>query len=252
MISAASALDFPLMILRFLIHLYGAPRRIVINRGIVLTVKPKRSVIAGCAFADIMMFLVMRIVDAAVTKAAPSAFPAVVADDYQILVCAHEKQAARVAMCAHQAAIAAFGEAMLPVSEKKLVLVYSHDGVAAELCEFCPTLTKSRSCATRNLGIDFTLKGKRRTAVFEARLAKVATKFLKIRMMRRAGVDTPNYVISLINAGQVYGAECIGASPSQVKRRRRHAHRHIVKSSAGRSATLDFSLSRAKVSALDP
>jgi len=43
-----------------------------------------------------------------------------------------------------------------------------------------------------------------------------------------AGGDTPNYVISLFNSGQVYGAEYIGASPSQVKKRRRHAHRNML------------------------
>ena len=67
-----------------------------------------------------------------------------------------------------------------------------------------------------------------------------------------AGVDTPNYVISLVNSGQVCGADCIGASPSQVMKRRRYAQRNIVRSSAGRSATIDSALSRAKTSALDP
>ena len=86
-------------------------------------------------------------------------------------------------MYAHRAVTNAFDKALLPVSEKKLVLVYSDDGVVAELCDFCPTLEKARSSTARNLGIDFTLEGRRRTAVFEARLGKVASKFLKIRRM---------------------------------------------------------------------
>jgi len=118
------------------------------------------------------MFIVIRIVDAAVLEADPTAYPAVVADDYQIMVCAHRNQAVRAALCAHQAAMSAFENALLPISSKKLVLVYSDDGVAAELCDFYSTLVKSRASTARNLGIDFTLKCRRRAAVFEARLGK--------------------------------------------------------------------------------
>ena len=62
-VQAAVALEFPLLILRFLICLYSLSRDVVIGRGIIRSSRPVRSVVAGCTFADIMMFLVMRIIN---------------------------------------------------------------------------------------------------------------------------------------------------------------------------------------------
>ncbi len=77
---------------------------------------PKRSAVAGCAFADLCMFVVMRSVVDSVLAVVPSALCAVVADDFQIMLIG--KVAAVVARfkLAFDAALAAFEAHMLPVA----------------------------------------------------------------------------------------------------------------------------------------
>ena len=103
--------------------MYALKRYVVIGKGIVRTSVPVRFAVAGCTFADIMLFLVMRIVDAKIKKAAPLAQTAVVADDFQILVRRRREQAIRITLAAHNAARRAFDDVGLPVSAQKQVLI---------------------------------------------------------------------------------------------------------------------------------
>ena len=228
-VDAAHQLEFPIVLLRFLINLYGQIRHIIIGRGIVCRATPVRSAVAGCAFADIVMFLIMKVVDAKVRSAAPLAFTAVVADDYQVMVCRHKDQAVRVAFAAHDAVKKAFRDAKLPLADSKVAFLSSDKEAGDELCAIAPCLHGRRKQVARNLGIDFTLGKVRRTAVFDARLKKVAKRFLKLRRMRNAGAPMPTYVVSCINSAQTYGGECLGAAPSQIAVRKRNAQRHIIK-----------------------
>ena len=248
---AATELEFPMALLRFLIHLYGCVRRIVIGKGIVRLSKPKISVLAGCVFADIMMFLVMTGIDSKVRKAAPLAQAAVVADDYQLLICKPREQAIRILLRAHAACVKAFNAVGLPVSAKKQILVSSDGTAAADIADADPSLMASRRQTARNLGIDYTLGRRRYTLVFAGRVHKTKKKFLKIKAIRSVGVDSSHYVVSIINSSHTYGSDCIGASPSQVKKCRAAAHRGVTRSPTGRSATFDLALSRAQPTALD-
>ena len=110
----------------------------VIGKGVVRTCLPIRSVVAGCTFADIMMFLVMTGIDTCVRKAAPLAQAAVVADDYQLLVCKPREQAIRIMLRAHAACTAAFNSVGLHVSVKKQILVTSDESAAADLVDVEP------------------------------------------------------------------------------------------------------------------
>ena len=107
------------MLLRFILSLYAITRYVVIGKGIVRSSVPVRSTVAGCTFADIMMFLVMRIVDDKVRWAAPLAHTAVVADDFQVLVCRRREHAIRIPLAAHNAARRAFEDVGLPVAAKQ-------------------------------------------------------------------------------------------------------------------------------------
>ena len=60
--------------------LHSAPRDIVIGHDTGRTVMPLRSVVAGCAFANIMMLLLMRSIDIQIRAEASQAMVAVVAD----------------------------------------------------------------------------------------------------------------------------------------------------------------------------
>ena len=252
LLEAAKQLSFPLMLLRFLIHLYSSTRHIIIGKGIVRVTQPRRSVVAGCTFADIMMFLVMKIIDAKVRRAAPAAFTAVVADDFQFLVIRSKDLAISTTLAAHAATRKAFLEAGLPISVKKQVLLGSDEKALAEIVRADETLNGSRRRTARNLGVDFTLGKRRYTMVFAARALKSKKKILKIRTIRAVGVDTSHYVTSLINSGHMYAMDCIGASPSQIRICRRAAHRGTTRNPAGRSATFDLALGRARATLLEP
>ena len=156
----------------------------VIGKGIVRTSQPVRSTVAGCTFADIMMFLVMKVVDKKVREAAPPAHSAVVADDYQILVCRPREQAMRITLAAHNATRSVFAAMRLPVSEKKQILMASDELVAKEVAAADATLKKSRRRTARNLGVDFTLGRRRYTAVFAARAFKTRKKIIKLKIVR--------------------------------------------------------------------
>ena len=72
---------FPLGLLRFLFQMYQSERLIIIGAGIAAVARPKKSIVAGCSFADIMLFLIMVVVEAELHLAVPRALIAVVADD---------------------------------------------------------------------------------------------------------------------------------------------------------------------------
>ena len=111
-----------------------------------------------------MMFLLMLAVDTHIAQAAPSVHRAVVADDYQILVTHPLDEAVRSAVEAHAAALHAFKNVMLPVSAKKLALVGFDASVTKALAKLDPALASCAKTTTRNLGVDFTFRGIRRTA----------------------------------------------------------------------------------------
>ena len=160
-----------------------------------------------------MMFLVMKVVDDNVRKAAPLAYAAVVADDYQILVCRPREQAIRITLMAHNAARKAFAAVGLPVSAKKQVLLASDESVTKDTADADATLGDSRRKTARNLGVDFTLGKKRYTAVFAARALKTRKKIIKLKTMRGTGVDTSHYVVSLVNSATPTAATVL-APPS--------------------------------------
>ena len=61
---------------------YTATRTIIIGQAIVRIVAPIRSVVAGCTFADLMMFAVMRSAVDTITLAVPQVLAVVVADNF--------------------------------------------------------------------------------------------------------------------------------------------------------------------------
>ena len=56
---AARTLGFPIVLLRFLLRLYVVRRHVVIGNGIARSSSAMRSSMAGCTFADLVIFLVM-------------------------------------------------------------------------------------------------------------------------------------------------------------------------------------------------
>ena len=120
--ACARRIAFPTAFLAFLVDIYMARRYVVIDNVVAASVCPNRFVLAGCSFADIMMFLLMMTVDLHVAQAAPTVHRGVVADDYQILVTHPLKEAVRCTVEAHAAATSAFMDLKLPVSAKKLAL----------------------------------------------------------------------------------------------------------------------------------
>ena len=141
---------------------------------------------------------------------------------------------------------------MLPMSAKKLALVDSDASVTRALTIRDPELASCAKTALQNLGVDFTLRGLRRTGVFEARMRKTAKKVLKLRQLRKTGVSTVNITAAVINSASVYGASCLGASLSKVRRRRAMTHLATTDHTNGRSVTMDLALTFISPVFLDP
>jgi len=160
-------LGFDPMLLRLLILMYKAERHVVIGIGIAKSSFPTCSVVAGCAFADVMMLGIMVMVDLMVAKVTDSlCLRAVVADDYQLLIMgtgvAFQERVVEVFDGTRQA----FGIARLPLSEKKLNFLASTGRWVSALEARRPDLMRYRTLSARNLGVDFTLRNKRSSKVF--------------------------------------------------------------------------------------
>jgi hypothetical protein len=80
----------------------------------------------------------------------------------------------------------------------------------------------------------------------------VADKTIKIKALRKIGVHTNRFAVSCISSATCYGAACLGASPSQIRRRRAISHTTTTIRCAGRSATFDLGLTKGKASVNDP
>jgi hypothetical protein len=200
-----------------------------------------------------MLFIVMLdVFDKVKCAASPSIHCAIVADDFQILAWGKGQQLVKDFAKCHLAAMKGFVEARLPVSVKKQARLDSDESTAQKLLRLVPSLAKARTTSTRNLGYDFSLKNNRRTAVFEARLCKVANKILKVKALRKIGVRTERFAVACISSATCYGAACLGASPSQIKKRRAISHTTTTIRCAGRSATFDIALTEGNAYVNDP
>ena len=76
---------FPQNLLKLLHRLHSATRIIVVENTVASVFEPLVSVVAGCAYADQMMFIMMVEIYSRVTAVTPAAHTAVVTDDFQIL-----------------------------------------------------------------------------------------------------------------------------------------------------------------------
>ena len=182
LIRAARKRGFPMDLLALLHSIHTTNRLVVVDGVVVDDVQPNISVVAGCACADLMMLLVMLDIDEDVKREEPGVMTAVVADDYQVLAVddvkpiamdsstigdnhgmykARDSQTKMVA--AVNATVSAFRRAHLPVADDKLVALASTRQLEKDLAVANPALAKSIAKQTRNLGIDFTLSGYRKT-----------------------------------------------------------------------------------------
>ena len=93
---------FVAIVLSTILRVYTGPMATLINCAGVASRFPRASVLPGCAFADIMMAIML--VDAldVLTARWPSSHPAIVADDVHILVTGRPESVAHVAASAHR------------------------------------------------------------------------------------------------------------------------------------------------------
>ena len=77
-------------------------------------------------------------------------------------------------------------------------------------------------------------------------------KVTKIRKLLSAGAKTRRFAVTVVGSAIKYGSGVIGASNSQITRRRAILHSCVTRRTAGRSATLDFMLTKGDHRTLDP
>jgi len=191
-------------------------------------------------------------IDAAVKMAVPTALTAVVADDYQILLMGDEKITQVKMVKAHAAAADAFNEAHLPTEGKKMALLATTRTALRGVVARAPHLGVAQVKTTRNVGYDFTLMKGRSMGIFAARYKKAVVKSKKVIKIKRANIDTRLITTASLNSMVCWGADCLGASPQQIRDRRRLIHCSVSANTMGRSATIDFALAKGKVRNLDP
>ena len=153
---------------------------------------------------------------------------------------------------ADKAATEAFADADLPVSVSKLNLLSSCAKTTELFLAKRPARRSALVNTARNLGVDFTLGPRRRTTVFNSRLIKALPKAVKIKKLLSTGAKTRRFAVTVVGSAIKYGCGVVGASDSQIRKRRALMHGCVVRRAAGRSATLDFMLTRGDHKTLDP
>ena len=198
------------------------------------------------------MFLVMLEVDGYIRYRVPSLTSAVVADDYQILVIEGPATIIVSFTLAAGVTLDALRAYDLPSALKKQATLASSLEVSKKIVKAMPLLKNTVTRTTRNLGVDFTLRGARLTPTFTARFRKATWTAAKMKKPKNAGVRTSRYVQSLVNATTCWGAAVTGASSFRLSMRRRLAHSLVVKQSKGRSRTADLLLDKIQPRTIDP
>ena len=255
----AVAVSFPQNLLKLLYRLHSNKRIILVEKTVAAESTPRVSVVAGCAYADQLMFVMMKEVDRRVRCMAPAARTAVVADDYQILSmddtpppCTKNKMAVNIQAEATATALKAFSDLDLSVAINKLATLATDTRTADDLISIVRSLKKSVARHARNLGVDFTLRKARRTSTFTARLSKATQKADRLVKARRRGVGTGQYARALLNSATCWGAAVTGALATQVRARRALIHRTVVRMPSGRSTTVDLNMMAKKPWTMDP
>ena len=259
LIRAAKKRWFPDDLLAFLYRIHSALRHVLVEGAVVDKVDPSISVVAGCACADLMMFLQMLDVDEDVNHEEPDVITAVVADDFQILAVddveglgVQAKSAQKKMVNAVSATLKSFMKAKLPVAKDKLAALASTRQLEKDLARQIPVLAKSLCKHTRSLGVDFTLRKSRCTPTFSARFKRTRKRAQRLKRAKEMQVDCSKVVASLVNAGTCWGASLTGASRPQVKSRRTLAHVITTKQPCGRNVTVDLALAKIAPFTADP
>ena len=105
-------------------------------------------------------------VDAKIHALSPRTHRAVVADDYQIMLTGDAEAIAEQLVEIDGTINDAFRELSLPVARAKLAVLASSAASVRVIAKRAPHLSVAVVSSSRNLGIDFTLKKKRRVTTF--------------------------------------------------------------------------------------
>ena len=255
---AAQVYSFPIDLMAFLLRLYGGVRYIMLGTRMAATAIPKLSVIAGCAFADCCMLLIMLTVNrriALATESIPNAsfLTATVADDLQIMVATSKDRIGKVAADTYRTITSVYRVLLLPLSAKKLCALGGRNTSKKQWDQLPREARAARVNTARNLGYDFTLGKKRTAKVANARTKSLMGRWTRIIQRRRKGMRTAYLVPTVINAKTCWDADVNGASDTKITESRRLAHAGVVKQGANRSVTIDLATDQhIKPQKLDP
>ena len=244
----------PMDLIAVLCCIHNARRLVIIDGAVIHDLRPMMSVVAGCAFADIFMYLAMNGMFENIRDVIPEAIHAVVADDYQFTIMGKPASIAQGAAKLNKAVTAEFDRLKLPRDNGKLMTLTTSNAVDVALKAAAPELRSAVVTSSRNLGIDFTLRRRRVTRVFEARLGKVKRNLIKLRQVLKASSwkRGTRFIHPTILAGSSWGAACLGVSRTQLETRRGLAHAAVARHPSGRSTTIDLALAAPKHWTLDP
>ena len=223
LITMAERFGYPLDVLRLVLRLYSTERPIIVFGFLAYSVRPNRSIVAGCTLADSLMLLLMKAVDALITAPlapsnvlrsglASSAFRAVVADDYQVFICSPPQLHSKRVEAAYNCATVAFSALDLPTHDKKLAIVTSDASLLKPptMRNRAPAATRKRTYdaihpTVRNLGADFTISRRRLTPVAKGRGARAKQIAIRLARLRPKGSLLAKVAPSLINATASFG-----------------------------------------------
>ena len=143
---------FDLGVLRFVLTLY-CTNRIIEVQGVATTPKRAvRSIVPGDSMADLFMTLCLLSAVDKVVKNYPSAHPAVLADDTQLLVYGSESHCSRTLADATKMLIEELeGGCLLTVSTEKLAVVASTKTLKTKIGKRYPRLKEAANKSARNL-----------------------------------------------------------------------------------------------------
>ena len=250
LIRIAEKRGFPADLLIFILNVHRSTRTVAIGARHVQKVCPSLSIIAGCVFADTMMYLMMTEVVDEVQAECPATEFAVVADDFQGLTVGRPEEVANDIVTIDNTTTRAFDRLDLPLAIKKSVGMVSDDATSKAISKRSPLLAKRLVGHGRNLGVDFSLKKKRSMVTMQARLVKTRRKVKKLSSLTKFS-STKRFVSPCVNSAAAWGVGVLGATDEQIRERRALGHRLLVRDPRGRSATIDFSLAGGRTRSLD-
>jgi hypothetical protein len=244
LVASAEKYGFNLKLLMFLLRVYRMPRCIRVGRAYTDVVSSSKTIVAGCAFADIMMMLALLPAIDNVAVTFPRLHLAVVVDDIQMLATGRSSGEVACQVRDAIALVAYYVEdvAKLTLSDPKTLVITNSKESARAVSSSVKRLKGSVVRSGRNLGVDFAAGKRSSGAVRKRRLLAVLQRIPRLKRLMKARASTVRIVRCGLLPAATYGVGVTGISDGDLRSLRVTARKGVVDNLAGRSLTVDLML----------